>query len=346
MRSYAFWNNKGGVGKSFLCFISSCEYARLNPTAKVYVIDLCPQANTTETLLGGYEQNPNALQTIIDSNKKVRPTIAGYLETRLNSPFQMISNPHDFVVDVKKHNAKIPDNLKLICGDNLVEILGEAIRQTSQLSIPVDSWNKVINWVRDLIYALDKENSGTESVFFIDCNPSFAMYTQLAMAAADSIIVPFTADDSSRRALENIAALLYGVGDGHVAAYTKISFAGKAKDNLVSVPKLSYFINNRVTVYDGQPSAAFKAASKAIKKTMDDLYTKHKTIFLNPAHKPSESLIDIPDYHSACVYATSTGTPIYGIKPGPKTINGERTQLNKDPLDRYKNSLTSFVQKL
>jgi len=27
MSSYAFWNNKGGVGKSFLCFIAGCEYA-------------------------------------------------------------------------------------------------------------------------------------------------------------------------------------------------------------------------------------------------------------------------------------------------------------------------------
>ena len=345
MRSYAFWNNKGGVGKSFLCFISSCEYARLNPSSNIYVIDLCPQANTTETLLGGYEKNPNALQKIIENNKKIRPTIAGYLEQRLNSPFQMIPNPEDFVVHPKQFNQEMPDNLRLICGDNLVEILGEAIRETSQLSIPVDSWSKVISWVRDLTYALDR-NTNKESVFFIDCNPSFAMYTQLAIAAADSIIVPFTADDSSRRALENIAALLYGIGEGHVASYAKISFSGKAKDYAIGVPKLSFFINNRTTVYKGEPSAAFKAASKSIKETLDRIHNKHKTIFTNPSLKPSESLIDIPDYHSACVYAATTGTPINNIKPGPKTLNGERTQLNPEPLERYKNSLKNFVDKL
>ena len=28
MTAYAFWNNKGGVGKSFLSFVAATEYAR------------------------------------------------------------------------------------------------------------------------------------------------------------------------------------------------------------------------------------------------------------------------------------------------------------------------------
>ena len=30
MSSYSFWNNKGGVGKSFLCFVAASEYAHLH----------------------------------------------------------------------------------------------------------------------------------------------------------------------------------------------------------------------------------------------------------------------------------------------------------------------------
>ena len=45
MTAYAFWNNKGGVGKSFLSFVAATEYARTYPNTDVYVIDLCPQAN-------------------------------------------------------------------------------------------------------------------------------------------------------------------------------------------------------------------------------------------------------------------------------------------------------------
>ena len=51
MTAYAFWNNKGGVGKSFLSFVAATEYARTYPDTDVYVIDLCPQANISEMLL-------------------------------------------------------------------------------------------------------------------------------------------------------------------------------------------------------------------------------------------------------------------------------------------------------
>ncbi|KAB0743970.1 ParA family protein, partial [Pseudomonas aeruginosa] len=53
MTAYAFWNNKGGVGKTYLSFIAASEYAHTYPDSDVYVIDLCPQANVSETLLGG-----------------------------------------------------------------------------------------------------------------------------------------------------------------------------------------------------------------------------------------------------------------------------------------------------
>jgi cellulose biosynthesis protein BcsQ len=53
MAVYALWNNKGGVGKSYLTFQISCEYARTHPTEKILVIDLCPQANASGMLMGG-----------------------------------------------------------------------------------------------------------------------------------------------------------------------------------------------------------------------------------------------------------------------------------------------------
>src|SRR5216683_1888646 len=90
MPGYAFWNNKGGVGKSFLCFVAASEYAYRHPEADVYVIDLCPQANVSETLLGGQPKSPKAIDGLIA--RKPRATVAGYLEARLNSPFRMIDD--------------------------------------------------------------------------------------------------------------------------------------------------------------------------------------------------------------------------------------------------------------
>jgi chromosome partitioning protein len=50
---YAIWNNKGGVGKSFVAFLTACEYARQHPGMRVVIVDMCPQANISEVVLGG-----------------------------------------------------------------------------------------------------------------------------------------------------------------------------------------------------------------------------------------------------------------------------------------------------
>jgi cellulose biosynthesis protein BcsQ len=341
MSSYAFWNNKGGVGKSFLCFVAASEYANLHPNTDVYVIDLCPQANVSETLFGGYLTSPNAIHSL--NAKTPRATIAGYLEARLNSPFRMIEDVSPYVCEPKTFNPNIPENLRLICGDNLLEIISEAIRQTSQLSIPIDAWKQVLTWVQDLTFALRKQSGDRDTLFVIDCNPSFAIYTQLALVAAEGVVVPFTADDSSRRGIENVVALLYGITDPQTAAYARISFAKRAKEEGIFVPKLHTFVNNRVTLYEGKASKAFKAVNKTIKRTMDDIYKQHRLIFANPKNSPSNTFMEIPDYHSACVIATTTGKPLHKLKAGPHNIVGERVQLNKDPLDNYRAALTQFV---
>lgn len=45
MKTYTFWNNKGGTGKTSLCFQTVLQYAKQHPEQHILVIDLCPQAN-------------------------------------------------------------------------------------------------------------------------------------------------------------------------------------------------------------------------------------------------------------------------------------------------------------
>lgn len=345
MIRYAFWNNKGGVGKSFLSFISACEYAHMHKNSDVYVIDMCPQSNASETLLGGHESSAKAI-TELTSGGPYRKTIAGYVEARLSSPFVMIQSVEEYISHPHKYNKLIPENLFLICGDYLMEVLAEAIRQTSQLAVPLDAWAKVMSWVKELTNALNRRSGDRESVFIIDCNPSFAVYTQLALTAADHLIIPFTADDSSRRAIENIIVLLYGIGDKHTAAYARISYYENAKKHGIDIPKLHSFISNRVTLYEGKASKGFNAVSKLIKETVDALYISHRSFFTNTVQKPSEQFYEIPDFHSACIVSALTGTPLHKLLAGPKMIGGERVQINIGPLKRYREALQKFTNSL
>ena len=53
MEIYAFWNNKGGTGKTSLAFQTICHYANKYPEKRILSIDVCPQANLSELFLGG-----------------------------------------------------------------------------------------------------------------------------------------------------------------------------------------------------------------------------------------------------------------------------------------------------
>ena len=363
MTAYAFWNNKGGVGKSFLSFVAATEYARTYPDTDVYVIDLCPQANVSEMLLLNSDVSPNTDDdemsddgnyNVIHKNYDVinkligqtpRSTVAGYLEARLNSPFEPIKDVSPYVYRPADSNKKLPVNLLLVCGDYLLEILSEAIRQTSQLAIPVNAWKQVLSWIKDLTAALRKKSGNRDTLFIIDCNPSFAIYTQLALAAAENLVVPFTPDDSSRRAVENVVALLHGhgIGDPKIENYAKINFANRAKEEGLGIPKLHTFVSNRVTRYRGKASKAFEAVNETIKVTLDVLHKKHRQIYATPKASPSERFIEIPDYHSACVVMTVKGIPLHSLQAGPNRIGNKQVQLNSKRLEKYREALTEFV---
>ena len=51
--SYVIWNNKGGVGKSTITFHIASVYAESNPERDVLVVDMCPEANVSQMLMGG-----------------------------------------------------------------------------------------------------------------------------------------------------------------------------------------------------------------------------------------------------------------------------------------------------
>lgn len=344
MTSYSFWNNKGGVGKSFLCFSTACEYAKRNDNLDVVVIDLCPQANTSEMLLGGYEGAKHGMDDLLRPGEG-RLSIGAYFERRLNSPFVQVSDASKFAMGVSKYNKNIPDNLYLVCGDNLVEVLSDGITQVSQLSVPIDSWKKVILWVKDLQHSIS-ESRDRDCVFFIDCNPSFSIYTQQAIAASDNLIVPFTADDSSRRGIENIAALLYGQGDDYLTSFSRLNFYKKVKDEGITLPKLHTFVSNRITFFGKVPSKAYKMAKESIQRTVDDLSKKHRNLFAYPGVDISERFIDFPDCHGASVLVSFQGIPIGKIKSGPKIINGVRTQLSEQTISGYRVALNEFVDRL
>src|SRR5258706_3829499 len=126
MAIYAFWNNKGGVGKSYLTFQVASEYARVHSERNVLVIDLCPQANASGMLLGGMSTGELALDLL--SSQTPRRTISGYIEDRISSPYVNPKTGAQFLMNVSERNSLVPENLFLVCGDEQLEIQASRVR--------------------------------------------------------------------------------------------------------------------------------------------------------------------------------------------------------------------------
>lgn len=152
MAIYAVWNNKGGVGKSYLTFQVASEYARIHPEKRVLVIDLCPQANSSSMLLGGIAEGERHLNRIHLSNPRL--TIAGYMEDRILSPYVNPKTGGRYALTVQQLNPPIPTNLFLVVGDEQLEIQSSRVSAATNPG-PQDAWRIVHTWISDLIRDID-----------------------------------------------------------------------------------------------------------------------------------------------------------------------------------------------
>jgi cellulose biosynthesis protein BcsQ len=296
---------------------------------------MCPQANISEILLGGNGRGSEQLDALLKETP--RKTIGGYFDQRVNSPHQKTGTESGFLVDVAKINPNLPPNMRLVAGDPSLEVQARAMNQIAALTLPAEAWLNVHRWLLDLVNAITIQFPSC--VFFIDTNPSFGAYTELALVASNRLIVPCTADGSSARAIDNIGQLLYGLGVP--AQYSNANFARLARANGLALPALHLVPMNRSTQYSNRASKAFGAMYAEIQRRVKSLRQQIPTAFSLPANQ--DPFLDIPDAHSVAVVASHFGRPLATIKPGPYDVHGITTQVNQEPLERYTEALGKLV---
>lgn len=334
---YAVWNNKGGVGKTFVTFVVAAEYAHQHPDTTVVVLDMCPQCNVSEILLGGNSSGAKALDQLLAKNP--RQTVGGYFDQRVRSPHSRTGTELSFLIDPHSFNPALPPNIRIVAGDPSLEVQAQAINQIAAQTLPPDAWGNVHKWAFDIVDAIRTQIP--KSVFFLDCNPSFAAYTELALLAATRVIVPCTADGSSARAIDNLAQLLYGIGVP--TQYQNASFSAQAGKFGLALPSIHLVPLNRSTQYDQRASKAFAAMYEQIKSRAEKLRKLDPTRFSLPA---GQTFFDIPDAHSVSVVCSHKGLPLSNLKPGPYGVYNLTIQVNPEPLTRYYDAVRKMVSLL
>lgn len=349
MPTYALWNNKGGVGKSYLTFQIAAEYARTHPAENVLVIDMCPQANASSMLLGGMVAGEARLDQLGAGNP--RTTIAGYIRDRIASPYINPRSGARYALRVSDLNQYIPRNLFLIPGDEELEILSSRVSNATQPG-PDNAWAAVHLWLSDLMSDVRQGWNVPTSTVFIDCNPSFSVYTELALSASDRLIIPFSADGSSKRAVRTVLSLLYGIA--RVQGAERSEYYLNSDRFRLSTPRIYCYIGNRLTQANFSSASAFRSVVNEIGTEIFAVWQRNPNVFCtHPAGDPApiNRMIfrgmfqyEVVDANTASVVSGALGIPITGLAAGAYVIAGRKSQVNQTQLDRQQPNIRDLVQ--
>lgn len=348
MAIYAIWNNKGGVGKSYLTFQIACEYARQNPNKKVLVVDMCPQANSSSMFLGGMVAGEARLNQI--HAQAHRRTISGYLEDRIANPYQSPATGATYLTHVATHNDRVPDNLYLVVGDEQLETQASRVARAT-LPGPADAWRTVHLWIADLINDVQTSWNHEDSCVFIDCNPSFSIYTELALSAAERLIIPFSADGSSKRAVKAVLSLVYGVR--RLPTDPLSEFVINNQQFRLRVPEIYMYVGNRLTQMNNSSASAFKTVVDEIGdevwnvwQTRPNAFCIHPNGAATPTNKRSFKVMfqyEINDANTASVVSGALGIPISVLPSGRSIVAGKTIVVNQSQLDKQVPNIEALV---
>jgi len=191
MKTIAFFNNKGGVGKTSLVYHLAFMLGELG--ARVLCADLDPQANLS-TMFVGEER----LEAIFDDDAPGR-TIRSCLDPILEG----IGD----ILEARVEKSAISPNVALIVGDIALNDFEDRLS---------DSWTKTLAGDPAALRALtafsrivaEAANRWEADFAFIDVGPNLGALNRAALIAADYVVIPLAPDLFSLRGLRNLGPRL------------------------------------------------------------------------------------------------------------------------------------------
>lgn len=242
MRRVIF-NQKGGVGKSSITVNLAAINAKLGH--RTLVIDLDPQCNASQYLLGGEYEDKEHLN------------IADFFEQFLS--FRLTHRqPEDFVRTTPYNN---------LC-------LISASARLGEMQYRLEAKHK-INKLKEALLKLTPKFD----YIYIDTPPAFNFYTLSALIAAQSCLIPFDCDAFSRRALYTLMENVEEVCSDHnqdlkVEGIVINQFMDRAKLPTKLVQEL---VTEGLPVLNSKLSSSVKMReSHQLSKPMIYLDDKHK----------------------------------------------------------------------
>lgn len=352
---YAFYNNKGGVGKTTLCSNTATLYAEKNPKTQVLVIDMCPQANISQFLLGGGKKGYQINQRLQSS--ATRKNIVGFIDWLLKGNSNFRKPNTSYQVPVYRYNPNISENLYLIAGDSFLESLSLALNYAVINPANIKAWSEYMTAIRRLCEYEYNSETYKDMVVFIDCNPSFSIYTQMALVSSDKIVVPMMADFSSLEGIKSLFMLLFGkYPSAALKQYADgiITFNNQVEHFQLKLPVIYEFVFNNYTIKDGV-ATAFDSIRTELIDFCYEQFNKFPSLFAPCQHTPTSSkewenyyFSGIKDFHTSGKVSSSLGIPM-SMLPKESKYRMPDGSVVKLPISNYSQALKEielFVDKI
>lgn len=300
MKTVAFFNNKGGVGKTSLVYHLSWMLA--DRGQRVIAVDLDPQANLTAMFL-----NEERLEELWPDDQHPH-TIYGAIQP-------ILRGTGDIAIP---HMEKISERLGLVVGD-----LGLS-RFEDKLS---DAWPRCHN--RDeaafrIMTAFHRvikhasESMGAD-LALIDVGPNLGAINRSALIASERVILPLAPDLFSLQGLKNLGPTLR---DWRKVWNELADKAPKAEE--ISLPggemKPSGYVVMQHGIRDSRPVKAYQRWMDKIPQIYRDAVLDESSTEFPPVAKDPFCLSTLKHYRSLMLMAMDARKPMFFLKPADGAI--------------------------
>lgn len=185
MRAVAFFNNKGGVGKTSLVYHLAWMYAELG--LRVLTVDLDPQANLTNMLVG-----EDRLEQIWEE--------AGHPKTAYGAIAPLLEGTGDLA---PVHVESVADGLGAVLGD-LALSRAEA-ELSSQWPLCADGHKRAFRVISSLWRVIEAAGRQIDAaIALVDVGPNLGAINRCALLSAHDIVIPLAPDLYSVQGLRNL----------------------------------------------------------------------------------------------------------------------------------------------
>ncbi len=296
----AFFNNKGGVGKTSLVYHLAWMYFDLG--LRVVAADLDPQANLTAAFLDEDRLEEVWEETNVD---------------RYNTVFKCIQPLLSGIGDIAAPELEqIEDGLSLLIGD--LQLSGFEDELSSQWSDCLDQQEHAFRVTSAFWRLLSQAASiNNADIVLVDLGPNLGAINRSVLIASDYVIVPLSLDIFSLQGLKSIGQTLHQWREEWQKRIPK----NPAVDLAIpqgQMPAIGYTIFQHGVRFD-RPVKAFQRWIELIPKTYNSEVIQQDGIGSNLSSDPN-CLAILKDYQSLMSMALESHKPIFYLKPADGAI--------------------------